>query len=539
MRRLAPLLLLLLAIPWVLPSIMEGQPSTLRAKQLIITDGQGSVLQVPRLTTVQRDASSHQNGEIIYCTDCAPVGFYAYRAGAWSVFAESASGLTVQEADGLPSHSAISTLIFDQADGFVVTQPAAGQIRIDLGAIAAASGGTGIDTSASTGTLRVDAGTWTAQHLVRLPRSDETTYAANANADASRGVKLGTYTYLRQVSGAAAAKIIPGVSFETFVLTTNAYYDSVAATWKSIASGQVTALVIDSGSAWFAFVTTNPGGADVAINTNGGADPAWAIGSKFYSTPTGNVGIGRRFDGSVNSGTVGGEPEGKLHLAADGNIRAIIQTSETSANASILEFRKSRGTMAAPSDVADADVLGSISWYAKSGAVGIPYHAAASITSRVDGTYTSGQRPPSRIEFETNEANTGAVERFRIRGDGSIWTGNNVQQITKTSGHLTGAMEPTTLAIAGGAPITRILSGTATWNPGTVLHSGTASTTFGVTNAIVGNPVFAGFSSITEGGWHISGTVTGAGDVNVTISNFTGGPKTPGSGTVRAVVVQF
>lgn len=40
--------------------------------------------------------------------------------------------LTVEEADGSPSYTGISTLRFDQADGFVVTNPSAGVARVDF-----------------------------------------------------------------------------------------------------------------------------------------------------------------------------------------------------------------------------------------------------------------------------------------------------------------------------------------------------------------------------------------------------------------------
>lgn len=40
-------------------------------------------------------------------------------------------GLTVEEVDGTPSLTNISKLQFDQADGFALTQPVAGTVRID------------------------------------------------------------------------------------------------------------------------------------------------------------------------------------------------------------------------------------------------------------------------------------------------------------------------------------------------------------------------------------------------------------------------
>ena len=39
--------------------------------------------------------------------------------------------LTVEELDGSPSYADITKIIFDQSDGFVVTQPSAGRVRID------------------------------------------------------------------------------------------------------------------------------------------------------------------------------------------------------------------------------------------------------------------------------------------------------------------------------------------------------------------------------------------------------------------------
>lgn len=40
-------------------------------------------------------------------------------------------GVTVEEVDGAPSYTGITTIRFDQADGFVVSQPGAGIARID------------------------------------------------------------------------------------------------------------------------------------------------------------------------------------------------------------------------------------------------------------------------------------------------------------------------------------------------------------------------------------------------------------------------
>ena len=107
---------------------------------------------------------------------------------------------TVEEVDGAPSYADSDTIRFDQADGFVITQPGAGIARVDLaltlasahfanqgttttvlhgnaagnpswaavhlvndvtGIVAEARGGTGVDTSTSTGVPVITAGAWT------------------------------------------------------------------------------------------------------------------------------------------------------------------------------------------------------------------------------------------------------------------------------------------------------------------------------------------------------------------------------------------
>jgi hypothetical protein len=61
--------------------------------------------------------------------------------------AASGSGVTVREQDGSPSYSSITTLTFDQADGFVVSEPAGGEARVDIAA--ASAGQAGVVTTAA------------------------------------------------------------------------------------------------------------------------------------------------------------------------------------------------------------------------------------------------------------------------------------------------------------------------------------------------------------------------------------------------------
>lgn len=63
----------------------------------------------------------------------AKVLAYISSAGSFWIFrytSASSSSLTVQEADGSPSYSSITTLQFNQDDGFVVSQPIAGNAKI-------------------------------------------------------------------------------------------------------------------------------------------------------------------------------------------------------------------------------------------------------------------------------------------------------------------------------------------------------------------------------------------------------------------------
>ena len=233
-RRLALLLLLLLSLPWVVPSVMEGQPSTLRAKQLIITDGQGAVLRMPRMTTAQRDATSHQNGEIIYCTNCSPAGIYSYHGGSWTLVSPVSGGvLNVGEVDGSPYHAAVGVLVFDQADGFVLSGHAGGGSRLDLsavpdaviaalaaskltGQVSATQGGTGLDTSSSTGTARADSGTWT---VANLKAEGYTTAGLPAAGTAGRIVRVTDGARGLWVdNGTAWIKLYPYVDLKDFAV---------------------------------------------------------------------------------------------------------------------------------------------------------------------------------------------------------------------------------------------------------------------------------------------------------------------------------
>ena len=71
------------------------------------------------------------NGVTTVPVDAVVVGVPNTYGVGW-VFDAAAATLTVKESDGVPSYSSITSLEFDQADGFTVTQPGAGRVKIDF-----------------------------------------------------------------------------------------------------------------------------------------------------------------------------------------------------------------------------------------------------------------------------------------------------------------------------------------------------------------------------------------------------------------------
>lgn len=82
-----------------------------------------------------------------------------------------------------------------------------------------------------------------------------------------------------------------------------------------------------------------------------------------------------------------------------------------------IHIKGSRGTVSSPSNVVNGDYPLTLTSEPYSGGT---YFPTASINFAVDGTFTSGQRPPSRIEFYTNVANGPQVKQLSIAGNGQI-----------------------------------------------------------------------------------------------------------------------
>ena len=130
--------------------------------------------------------------------------------------------------------------------------------------------------------------------------------------------------------------------------------------------------------------------------------------STIFEDAAGNVGIG----------TMG--PVGTLHIAREEDTRLIVATAGGEGSPSVIDLRRSQGTLASPTDVQNDDNIGTISGTAYSGG---SFFSTGGIDFTVDGSFTSGQRPPSRIGFWTNTANNWAVKRMSITKDGNVGIG--------------------------------------------------------------------------------------------------------------------
>jgi hypothetical protein len=84
--------------------------------------------------------------------------------------------------------------------------------------------------------------------------------------------------------------------------------------------------------------------------------------------------------------------------------------------------------------------------------------------------------------------------------------------------------------------IQRHSSGTNTWDPPNVSNAASTSTTLSVSGAALGDTVAVGFSEPLPAGALLTGAVTAANTVTVTLANLTGGDLNLNPGTVRADV---
>lgn len=89
--------------------------------------------------------------------------------------------------------------------------------------------------------------------------------------------------------------------------------------------------------------------------------------------------------------------------------------TSSAANSTNLVLFKGRGTAASPANIQNGDTVGSIIPCAVSGSA---YYHIGSINAVVDGTFTSGQNPPSRFDFYVGPADTAPTLQMTVANKG-------------------------------------------------------------------------------------------------------------------------
>jgi hypothetical protein len=206
--------------------------------------------------------------------------------------------------------------------------------------------------------------------------------------------------------------------------------DSLNVNIAAKGSGTVTSVAAGTGMSFTTITSTGSVAADTVvlstrawrqkgIDSVAGLSRVTGSGTTNYVAKfTGSTAIGNSsiFDNgsAVSFGSaspLGGIPV-QFHMA---DPIGLLRTTDNAFGPGI-DFYKTRGSLASPTDVSNGDLI-----YAERAA---PYSGGYKFLNSyrliVDGTFTSGQNPPFRHSFFTNAANGTPTERFRIRGDGEI-----------------------------------------------------------------------------------------------------------------------
>ena len=143
---------------------------------------------------------------------------------------------------------------------------------------------------------------------------------------------------------------------------------------------------------------------------------------QWFTAPSGTAGNAITFTQAMTLDASGNLSVGTTTIATQitfaGSSGITYQRSTDNTFAGVLDYLKSRGSAASPTAVQNGDDLFVLRV--------APYHGSAytyltNTVVQVDGTFTSGQNPPTRIAWYTNAANGGATERARITSGGDFY----------------------------------------------------------------------------------------------------------------------
>jgi hypothetical protein len=456
-----------LGLAWLLPllllvSVGTAPAQTIRPKQVLIPDGTGSVLKAPKMTTAQRDASSHVDGEIIDCSDCAPAGVYFYFAGAWHASGTGAGAGTVTNTLGnltlnqlmLGNGGADATVLGSLGSATTVLHGGAGAptfgsvVSADLNltattctnqvvtALSAAAAGTcaSVTNSMLAGSIAasklvgtdiatvgtITSGTWNGTAIAaNHGGTGQTSYAAKGDLLVSSGT-----TTLTKLT----------VGSNTQVLTA----DSTQATgvkWSAAGSGTVTASGSPSVHHLAVFTTATdvtglaPGATGTYLRSVSASDPIWStvtlpnaftVGDLLAATST-NVG-GVIADVAVGnvllSGGVGALPfYGTVDLAAHVGASILPVANGGSGAATFTVHGVLVGNTASPFGVTTAGATGTV----LAGATGAD--PAFTATPALTSVTTSGQGALVVGPYGVGVGNTGELRFLELAANGSNYVG--------------------------------------------------------------------------------------------------------------------
>ena len=213
------------------------------------------------------------------------------------------------------------------------------------------------------------------------------------------------------VAHSAGAAVNHGVSARDFD-EPNAHIESTSNP-HSVTAAQAGALALAGGT------VTGPTVVDVNSSTAAlkitqiGSGPALLVedsaspdSSPFVVTESGNVGVGTT------------SPVGKVHASIEGSGNNVIVDS--AATSPVVIFRRSAGTLAAPTVAVNADAMGALSFRGYGGSA---FHAGAQIAAEVDGTPGTNDMPGRLVFSTTADGASTPTERMRITSAGNVGIG--------------------------------------------------------------------------------------------------------------------
>jgi len=153
----------------------------------------------------------------------------------------------------------------------------------------------------------------------------------------------------------------------------------------------------------------------------------------WFNAPSGTAGAAITFTQAMTLDASGnlavGTTTAITKLTVNGSDGITMQRSTANAFAPVLDYIKSRGTTASPAGVSDGDGLFLLRVAPYQGSA---YTYLNAMTIEVDGTYTSGQNPPTRQIFYTNAANGSAIARVTIDSSGNLLVGTTSTGFTNS-----------------------------------------------------------------------------------------------------------